>query len=96
MGEWYYPDSRAVQKYAFSTAAGEAFYRVRNAPQVIRLARRDRTRLEPTGRYCCVIPTTGGEETVCANIGKHLFGCVLLTVLLVVLILQLCVSPSLL
>ena len=73
-GEWYYPSGRMVPK----AAAGEGFYRIRNAPQVARLARRlaqsgsgDTTHaLGPTGTYCCVIPTTGGEMTLCANIGN--------------------------
>ena len=71
-GEWYYPDGRVVQNNAGSSYAGEIFYRVRNAPQVVILARRDSIRpivLSPTGSYCCVIPTTGGEMTFCANIG---------------------------
>ena len=75
-GEWYYPDGRMVQKNADSIAAGEGFYRVRNAPQVVRLARRDGVRspaLSPTGSYCCVVPTTVGEMTVCANIGNCYF-----------------------
>ena len=69
-GEWYYPDGRVVQNNSASTAAGEGFYRLRNAPQVVRLARRhDSNPLSPTGSYCCVIPTTGGEMTFCINIG---------------------------
>ena len=65
-GEWYYPDGRAVP----NQATGEDFYRLRNAPQVVRLARRDSSNpLSPTGSYCCVIPTTGGEMTFCVNIG---------------------------
>ena len=70
-GEWYYPDGRVVH----NSAAGEGFYRIRNAPQVARLARRlggpgTIFTLSPTGIYCCVIPTTGGEMTFCANIGE--------------------------
>ena len=68
-GEWYYPDGRVVPRQYF----GEGFYRVRNAPQLIRLGRRDSVVppiLWPTGFYCCVIPTTGGEMTFCANIGE--------------------------
>ena len=71
-GEWYYPDGRTVQNNADSTVAGENFYFVRNAPQVVRLARRSfyiTPPLSPTGSYCCVIPTTRGEMTFCANIG---------------------------
>ena len=71
-GEWYYPDGRMVQNNIDSTAAGEKFYRVKNAPQVVRLARRvGNNPLSPTGSYCCVIPTTGGEMTFCVNIGSH-------------------------
>ena len=70
-GEWYYPDGRIVP----NLAAGEGFYRTRNAPQAARLARRVAGpgvtfTLRPTGSYCCVIPTTGGEMTLCANIGE--------------------------
>ena len=70
-GEWYYPDGRMVP----TSAAGEGFYRVRNAPQVARLARRvagpgTTFTLTPTGSFCCVIPTTGGEMTFCANTGE--------------------------
>ena len=64
-GEWYYPDGRTVP----NQSAGEGFYRVRNAPQVLRLARRDASNaLSPTGSYCCVIPTTRGEMTFCAKL----------------------------
>ena len=74
-GEWYYPNGRIVP----NSAAGEGFYRVRNAPQVARLARRVggsgvTYTLSPTGSYCCVIPTTGGEMTFCANIGEYFHG----------------------
>ena len=79
-GEWYYPDGRMVQNNADSAAAGEGFYGVRNAPQLIRLARRSASQqftsaLSPTGTYCCVIPTTGGEMTFCANLGNQLSMC---------------------
>ena len=71
-GAWYYPDGRAVP----NQIAWEDFYRVRNAPQVVRLARRDYLNpsvIAPTGSYCCVIPTTGEEMTFCANIGECAF-----------------------
>ena len=72
-GEWYYPDGRMVQNNADSMAAGESFYRTRNTPQVVRLARRDAyfiPPISPTGSYCCVIPTTRGEMTFCAKLGN--------------------------
>ena len=67
-GEWYYPDGRMVP----NRFAREGFYRIRNAPQVVRLVHRDSSDpLSPTGSYCCVIPTTKGEMTFCASIGIH-------------------------
>ena len=98
-GEWYYPDGTALKNNAGSTAAGESFYFVRNAPQLIRLARRELampTPLSPTGFYCCVMPTTGGEMTFCANIGECVHSMPVVTVILAIPILQSCVCPSLL
>ena len=67
IGEWYYPDGRMVP----NQNAGEGFYRVRNAPQVVRLARRQSTsEISPLGSYCCHVPTTQGDMTFCAHIGK--------------------------
>ena len=64
-----YPDGSVILNNAGSMAAGHQFYIVRNAPQLIRLARRQSNNpLSPTGSYCCTIPTTGGEMTLCANI----------------------------
>ena len=75
LGAWYYPGGRVIQ----NNAAGEKFYTRKNAPQMIWLRRRESTNpLSPTGPYCCVIPTTGGEMTFCANIGKVVIDCLLL------------------
>ena len=69
LGAWYYPDGSMVQRR--SQAEGEDFYIRRNASQLIGLNRRESTNsLSPTGSYCCVIPTLGGERTLCANIGE--------------------------
>ncbi|XP_064386509.1 CUB and sushi domain-containing protein 1-like isoform X1 [Halichondria panicea] len=69
LGQWTYPDGRVILNNAGSTTVGEQFYIVRNAPQLIRLARRQSNNpLSPTGSYCCTIPTTGGEMTLCANL----------------------------
>ena len=69
-GKWYYPNGTALKNNFAAIAAGEGFYFVRNAPQVIRLCRRELINpLSPTGSYCCVIPTTGGEMTFCAKLG---------------------------
>ncbi len=73
LGEWRYPNGMLIQSNASSTTAGEQFYFVMNAPQTISLARRQSINpppLSPTGSYCCIIPTTGGEMTLCANLGE--------------------------
>ena len=70
LGEWYYPDGSMVP----NQAAGEGFYRVRNAPQVVRLARRNTAPhpiLGPIRTYCCVIPTIRGEMTFCVIISTY-------------------------
>ena len=71
MGEWYYPNGTVVP----NRHAGDGFYRLRNSPQAIKLARRivdidGNGALGPTGLYCCVIPTTIGEQRFCAHIRK--------------------------
>ena len=76
LGEWYYPDGRVVQK---NSQSRENFYRVKNAPQIVRLARRVNSpnlSRSPNGSYCCVIPTTQGEMTFCANFipSEYFFG----------------------
>ena len=66
LGEWYYPDGRVVP----NQAAYENYYRVRNAPQVVRLARRVFFEpLGPTGLFCCEMPTTQGKMRICINLG---------------------------
>lgn len=66
MGEWHYPDGRAV----LNNAAREDFYRIRNAPQVVRLGRRLYRAQHTTGLFCCVIPTSLGKQILCANLGE--------------------------
>ena len=69
-GEWYYPNGTMVP----NRAARQQLYRLRNAPQVVRLAHIHAEGTppvrSPAGSYCCVIPTTTGERTFCVNIGK--------------------------
>ncbi len=73
LGQWTYPDGSVLLNNAGSTAAGQLFYIVRNAPQLIRLARRaSNNPLSPIGSYCCTVPTTGGDRTLCANLGNKL------------------------
>ncbi|XP_064386390.1 sushi, von Willebrand factor type A, EGF and pentraxin domain-containing protein 1-like [Halichondria panicea] len=69
LGQWTYPDGSVILGNGASATAGQQFYSVRGAPQVIRLARRETTNpLTRTGSYCCTVPTTGGEMTLCANL----------------------------
>ncbi|XP_064386860.1 sushi, von Willebrand factor type A, EGF and pentraxin domain-containing protein 1-like [Halichondria panicea] len=69
LGQWRYPDGSVILNNGLSTAVGNQFYITRNAPQLIRLNRRETNNpLTPTGSYCCVVPTTHGEMTFCANL----------------------------
>ena len=71
LGQWMYPDGSVLLNSTASMAVGQQFYRIRNAVQVIRLARRQpNDPLTPTGSYCCTVPTTGGDMTLCANLGE--------------------------
>ncbi len=69
LGQWTYPDGSVIM--GNGAVAGQQFYIVRNAARVIRLARRQTNNpLTPTGSYCCTIPTTLGDITICANLGE--------------------------
>ncbi len=67
LGQWTFPDGSVILNNGGST---KKFYINRNAPQLIRLNRRVTSPLTPTGSYCCTVPTTGGEMTLCANLGE--------------------------
>ncbi|XP_064386933.1 E-selectin-like isoform X2 [Halichondria panicea] len=71
LGHWAYPNGSVIlNKYA-SANAGQQFYIVRNASQLIRLARREFESinfLNLTGSYCCTVPTMRGDMTLCANL----------------------------
>ncbi|XP_064386392.1 uncharacterized protein LOC135334947 [Halichondria panicea] len=67
LGQWRYPDGSVVLQNGASAAAGQQFYIVRGKPQVIILNRRETT-LTPTGSYCCTVPTSGEDMTLCANL----------------------------
>ncbi len=66
-GQWMFPDGSVILNEGGST---KQFYINRNTPQLIRLNRRVTNPLTPTGSYCCTLPTTGGEMTLCANLGE--------------------------
>ncbi len=73
LGQWMEPDGNVVLGNAESQAARYTFYIVRNAPQVIKLARRRNltTTFTPpfslTGSYYCTIPTI--QQSLCASLG---------------------------
>ena len=78
LGWWTYPDRSVILGNIDSATAGQQFFFLRNEPQIIRLARRDNVNpLTPTGSYCCTVPTTGGDMTLCANLGEWIaqWGC---------------------
>ncbi len=71
LGQWTFPDGRVILGNGASNTAGQQFYVNRIAAQVIGLNRREANNpLTPTGSYCCTVPTTGGEMTLCANLGE--------------------------
>ncbi len=71
LGQWTYPNGSVILQNGGSLSAGQQFYILRGAPQVIRLNRRETNNpLTPTGPYCCTVPTTDGEMTLCANLGE--------------------------
>ncbi len=71
LGRWTWPNGSVILNNASSIAAGQQFYIVRNAAQLIRLARREGNNpLSPTGSYCCTVPTTEGNMILCANLGE--------------------------
>ena len=71
LGQWTYPNGSVLLNNGASMTAGQQFYMVRNDPQLIRLARRRvNNPLSPTGSYCCTVPTTGGDMTLCAILGE--------------------------
>ncbi len=71
LGQWTYPDGSVLLGNGASMTAGQQFYVIRDAAQLIRLARRETTNpLTPTGSYCCTVPTSGGDMTLCVNLGE--------------------------
>ncbi len=72
LGQWTYPDKSVILNGFASKKAGQQLFVVRNAPQVIVLNRRvsPNNPVTPTGSYCCTVPTTGGNMTLCANLGE--------------------------
>ncbi len=71
LGQWTYPDGSVILNNGASGDAGQQFYVSRNSGQVIRLARRQANNpVTPIGSYCCTVPTTLGEMTLCANLGE--------------------------
>ncbi len=69
-GQWTFPNGSVILNNIEALDAGQQFYRLRNAPQVVRLNRGVTNPLTPTGSYCCTVPTTGGNMTFCANLGE--------------------------
>ncbi len=71
LGQWTFPDGSVILGNGPSATAGQQFYINRNGPQIIKLSRREANNpLTPTGSYCCTVPTTGGEMTLCANLSE--------------------------
>ncbi len=73
-GRWCYPNGDRVPGISGLNSAFLPFVSMRNV-QSIELVRRESVNpppLSPTGCYCCIIPTNGGEVvTFCANLGEY-------------------------
>ena len=71
IGAWHYPNGSVVQ----SSIDGGDLYISRDGPMVVNLNRRNDV-MGPTGLYCCVVPTSTGNQTFCANlaIGEQYWG----------------------
>ena len=65
VGEWFYPNGTRVPK----DNGGYSFYRNRGAEGQVYLRRRHNV-LSPLGTYCCEVPTSNGDETLCVILSK--------------------------
>ena len=66
-GEWYLPSGMLVQ----GTMSDTAFFRSRGDNGEVYLNRPNNASLTQTGRFCCEVPdTTGNNQTLCVIIGK--------------------------
>ena len=68
LGEWYYPNGLAIGL----NQDGDGLYISRDQ-MAISLNRRGDATIAPGGVYCCVVPTTRGQETMCINLGRSYF-----------------------
>ncbi len=71
IGDWRYPNRDCVPG---GNSTFQPFVSLRNV-QSIQLVRRDEFTpppLDPTGSYCCIIPTNGEDMTFCAKLGELL------------------------
>ncbi len=67
LGQWTYPNGSVV----LNNMGQQDFYIKRDAPQSIHLNRKEaRIPMSPVGSYCCTVPTTRGNMTLCANLGE--------------------------
>ena len=66
LGEWHYPNGSAVGM----KIEGNGLYTSRDQ-MAISLNHRGDTTNVPGGVYCCAVPTSKGQETMCANLGVY-------------------------
>ena len=66
MGEWRFPGGANIP-ISYMATPNDNYYKTRDT-KLIRLHRRNNDMY--TGTYCCVIPTSGGMETFCANLSE--------------------------
>ena len=68
LGEWHYPNGLFV---GLNRAEDHDHLYISRDQMAISLNHRGDTTNVPGGVYCCVVPTTRGQETMCANLGMH-------------------------
>ncbi len=69
LGQWTDPNRGLIPKR--KNQIEQDFYFTRPIAMAIQLIRNEIANpLSPTGSYCCTVPTTGGDMTLCANLGE--------------------------
>ncbi len=69
VGDWHFPNGNSI--LVGNKAPSNASFYIQRNEQAVRLHRRESMEpLSPTGSYCCTIPTTRGNMTLCVNLGE--------------------------
>ena len=64
VGSWHYPNGSAIS----SDGGGDLY--ISRGPMVVNLNRGNDV-MGPFGSYCCMVPTSTGNQSFCANLGEQ-------------------------